>query len=155
LTASGNVALGGALTTTLGSGFTPAQGDAFIIPDKTSPGAVAGTVDGLAEGAQFVIGGYPFQISYLGGDGNDVELRRVAAPPSQLYSTTVLSDGSLQLQGQGWPGLAYTIEATDSLDPPIQWTALGTAQAGTDGVFTFIDPGATLHPMRFYRVLEP
>jgi autotransporter-associated beta strand protein len=155
LTAGGNVTLSGALTTTLGSGFTPAQGDTFVILDKTSPGAVAGTFDGLTEGAQFVTSGFLFQISYLGGDGNDVELTRVAAPPSQLSSTIVLSDGSLQLQGQGWPGLVYTIEATDSLDPPAQWTVLGTAQAGTDGVFTFTDPGALLHPTRFYRVLAP
>jgi autotransporter-associated beta strand protein len=155
LTASGNVTLGGALTTTLGSGFMPAQGDAFIILDKTSPGAVAGAFDGLTEGAQFVIGGYPFQISYLGGDGNDVELTRVAAPPSQLAGVTTLSDGSIQIQGQGWPGLLYTLEATDSLEPPVQWTVIATDEADENGVFTFTDPGAPLHPTRFYRVLAP
>ena len=153
--AAGNVTLSGRLNPSLGMGFTPAQKDSFVILDKTSPGAIAGIFDGLGQGALFDLGGFRFQISYLGGDGNDVTLTRVAPPPSQLTSVTALPDGSRRIEGMGRPGLLYTLEAADSLEPPVQWTVIATDEADENGVFSLTDLDAPLHPMRFYRVLEP
>lgn len=55
-------------------GFSPSSGDTFTIIDNPSLGAVTGTFNGLAEGATFTDGGTQFQITYVGGDGNDVVL---------------------------------------------------------------------------------
>jgi fibronectin-binding autotransporter adhesin len=41
-------------------------------------GGIVGTFDGLTEGATFTMGSYTMQISYLGGSGNDITLKRVA-----------------------------------------------------------------------------
>jgi hypothetical protein len=72
LVAQGNVTVGGTLTTTLG--FVPPVGTVFRIIDKTSAGAVVGAFGGLPEGAVITVTGVQLQISYIGGDGNDVTL---------------------------------------------------------------------------------
>jgi len=78
LNASGNVSLGGS-TLSVFFGFTSANGNAFTIINKTSGGAVAGTFAGLPEGATFPSNGRTYQITYVGGDGNDVVLTDVTA----------------------------------------------------------------------------
>ena len=50
-----------------------------MVINKTSAGAVQGTFKNLPEGATFMAQGFPFRISYVGGDGNDVVLTQ--APP--------------------------------------------------------------------------
>jgi len=55
------------------------SGDSFIIINKTSAGAVQGNFKNLPEGANLMAKGFPFRISYAGGDGNDVVLTRL--PP--------------------------------------------------------------------------
>jgi hypothetical protein len=50
------------------------SGDSFIIINKTSAGAVQGNFKNLPEGATLMAKGFPFRISYAGGDGNDVVL---------------------------------------------------------------------------------
>ena len=52
-------------------------GQTFMILNKTSAGAVTGTFTGLAQGAQianFLGSSLHAQISYIGGDGNDIVL---------------------------------------------------------------------------------
>jgi len=55
------------------------SGTSFMVINKTSAGAVQGTFKNLPEGATFMAQGFPFRISYVGGDGNDVVLTQ--APP--------------------------------------------------------------------------
>ncbi|MDD5562708.1 MAG: hypothetical protein PHQ91_03260 [Thermoanaerobaculaceae bacterium] len=76
--ASGNVSLGNA-TLDLGWSFTSITGDAFTIINKTSAGAITGTFAGLAEGATFTGNGRTYQITYVGGTGNDVVITDVTA----------------------------------------------------------------------------
>ena len=68
--------LGGQLA--LRVGFTSHIGDGFLILDNDGIDAIQGHFRGLSEGTQFseMLGGYAyrFQISYLGGTGNDVTL---------------------------------------------------------------------------------
>ena len=71
LNASGTVSLGGA-TLSLGFSFTSSTSDAFTIINNTGGGAVAGTFAGLPEGAMFAQNGRNYQITYVGGTGNDV-----------------------------------------------------------------------------------
>ena len=57
--------------------FTPTTGQTFLILDKVGAGSIAGTFSGLAEGAtipNFLGSASSAQISYVGGDGNDIVL---------------------------------------------------------------------------------
>jgi autotransporter-associated beta strand protein len=80
----GTVTLGGTLNVTVG--FTPAVGDIFTIIENDGEDEVIGTFVGLPEGAEFMINGRPFRISYggqrLGGiirRDNDVTIEAVPA----------------------------------------------------------------------------
>jgi autotransporter-associated beta strand protein len=78
ITATGSVTLGGNLNLT--ATHSPTAGDTFVIINKTSPGAVAGTFAGLNEGATISAGGTNYRISYAGGVGsNDVVLTAMAS----------------------------------------------------------------------------
>jgi hypothetical protein len=79
LNASGNVSLGNA-TLNLSWSFTSATGNTFTIINKTSAGAITGTFNGLPEGATFAGGARTYQITYIGGDGNDVVVTDITAP---------------------------------------------------------------------------
>ncbi len=81
--ATASVILGGA-TLTLVDDFTANPGDQFRIIDNTSSSAVNGTFAGLPEGAKFTANGQGFQISYVGGTGNDVVLTALATPANDL-----------------------------------------------------------------------
>lgn len=63
-----------ALELKLAPGAQIKKGDTYTIVDNTGAGAINGTFSGLAEGAQLVVDGATFSISYVGGDGNDVVL---------------------------------------------------------------------------------
>ena len=66
-------------------GFDPAFGDSFTIVNNESEGGIDGYFSGLPQGAIFSLANpntgnaFPFQISYVGGTGNDVVLT-VAVP---------------------------------------------------------------------------
>lgn len=58
--------------------FVPsAKGDSFIIVKNDGNDAITGTFNGLPEGAEFTQAGYVFQITYTGGDGNDVVITAI------------------------------------------------------------------------------
>lgn len=74
---------GSDLDVSLFGGFVPAVDDTFTIIDNDEFDAVVGTFNGLAEGASFDVAGagsVHFEITYLGGDGNDVVLEAVPEP---------------------------------------------------------------------------
>merc|ERR1711964_496931 len=48
--------------------------DRFVIVNNDGNDLVTGTFSGLPEGADFIASGIGLSISYLGSDGNDVEL---------------------------------------------------------------------------------
>jgi len=81
LNVTGTVSFGSGVTLNLASygGFAPAVGDSFTIINNDGSDAVSGAFNGLPEGATVTIGGVNLTISYTGGDGNDVVLRRYAA----------------------------------------------------------------------------
>ena len=76
LNASGTTTLNGAtLSVTLG--FSAPAGTMFTVVTNA-----AGMFAGLAQGATISAGGQQLQISYVGGDGNDVVLTVLSPPPS-------------------------------------------------------------------------
>ena len=71
---NGTVTLGNAAAEPHAIGFSPAIGNSFTLIDNDGGAAdpVIGTFNNLPEGATFTSGGKTFQITYQGGDGNDV-----------------------------------------------------------------------------------
>jgi fibronectin-binding autotransporter adhesin len=132
----------------------PVSGSMTIIANDGSD-PVTGVFTGLPNGAQFAEEGLLFQISYAGGDGNDVVLTRISAPASTLTEFNALPDGNKRLRGLGLPNLDYTLEATTNLNVPIPWLVIGEARANGAGVYEWIDSDAPSHPMRFYRAQSP
>ncbi|WP_137156291.1 cadherin-like domain-containing protein [Rhizobium sp. FKL33] len=95
VTVIGSVSLDGVLDVALLKRFSPDVGDSFtIIANDGQDDAVSGVFDGLAEGAVFTVSGAGFQISYAGGDGNDVVLTTVSLAPHALANVaTTLAEG--------------------------------------------------------------
>jgi autotransporter-associated beta strand protein len=92
----GTVDLGDAdLLVTLG--FTPALGTRFTIIKNDGGESIMGIFNGLPEGSQ--VGNLPLQITYVGGDGNDVDL--VAAD----FAAVIPEPSSLALVSAGLAGL--------------------------------------------------
>jgi autotransporter-associated beta strand protein len=75
LSVAGKVNLSGAALS-VNLGFAPALGSAFALIQNDGTDAVVGTFAGLPEGTTLLLGGMTFQISYVGGTGNDVVLTR-------------------------------------------------------------------------------
>ena len=79
------------------SGYTPGDHDQLTIINNTGTAAVSGTFAGLPQGATVVVSNEAFQISYTGGDGNDVVLTHLldsttslaATPTSSVFGQTV------------------------------------------------------------------
>lgn len=157
LTASGPVTLGGSLDVTLG--FQPGNGDSFTILDKTSPGPVNGTFNGLPEGTTLLADGLQFQITYAGGDGNDVVLKRIGAAASSITGISQVAGGQMRISGQGEPFAICILEVATTLVPPIPWTPIATNTANGLGVYEFTEGnaegGTPSLPARFYRVQTP
>jgi len=118
LNASGTVSLGATLV--LGFSFTSSTGDAFTIINNTGGGAVSGTFSGLAEGATFVSNGRTYQITYVGGTGNDVVVTDVTAggptatptPTATITPTPPLASTPTPTPAQGSPALVPTLSTT-------------------------------------------
>ena len=105
---------GATLSLSIGDDFQAASGDTFTLIDNVTNGAVGGTFDGLAEGTIFAVQGQAFQISYIGGDGNDVTLTAVpiAVTPTTLVAPAAGSAYSEQLTASGGSGTGYIFSAT-------------------------------------------
>ena len=70
-------------------GFSPGIGDSFVIIDNDGADAVTGSFAGLPEGTTFQTSGMHLSISYVGGDGNDIELTVEDLVPVELTSFEV------------------------------------------------------------------
>jgi autotransporter-associated beta strand protein/predicted outer membrane repeat protein len=63
--------------------YVPAVGASFTIIDNTGAGGVIGNFNGHSEGGNVNLGGINLQITYQGGDSNDVQLTTPA--PTTVY----------------------------------------------------------------------
>jgi autotransporter-associated beta strand protein len=121
----------------------------LIVNDGSDP--VTGTFKNLPQGGTLVLGGALFQISYQGGDGNDVVLTQISAiTPLQIGGIAKQVGGVIQLHGAGLPGANYAIEANADLNTT-NWINIGGVAADANGLISFIDLNAPNFPMRFYR----
>jgi autotransporter-associated beta strand protein len=128
----------------------------YILVKNDGVDPVSGTFTGLAEGASVTNNGVVFSITYHGGDGNDVVLiQQTLGTSSQFGNIRRDSGGRINLSGAGIPGVTYTVEATQNLNPPAQWQEIGTALASGSGQLMFTDGNAPNYPIRFYRFRLP
>ncbi len=109
---------GATLSINFGS-FTPSAGGSFTLIDNDLADAVVGTFNGLAEGALVTIGGVDFNISYVGGDGNDVVLLGDTTPPAAPSSPVMAAASDT--------GASDSDGITAATTP----TFTGTAEAGS------------------------
>lgn len=78
---AGTVDLGDAtLSTILWNNFVPTAGSTYTIIENDGSDAVTGTFNSMPEGATFTVNGVVMEITYSGGDGNDVVLSVVSVP---------------------------------------------------------------------------
>jgi hypothetical protein len=88
------------LLMTLSTSFVPTRGQVFVLINNDGTDAITGQFNdantglALAEGDVITLNGAQFQISYVGGDGNDVTLACVLAPKSWTGATNNLWSGT-------------------------------------------------------------
>lgn len=100
------------------NGFVPAAGDTFVIVNNDGADAINGTFLNLPEGTIFGALDTMFQITYLGGDGNDVSITRIALPSISgtiTYGNAIGSPmprfvSNVLLSGIGTPDVSATSE---------------------------------------------
>jgi fibronectin-binding autotransporter adhesin len=81
LSVNGTVTLDGSSSVYPTLGFTPAQGQVFVLVNNDGADPVVGQFNGLPQGANLNLGPYPFQISYIGKTGNDITLTSLSGDP--------------------------------------------------------------------------
>ena len=91
---TGTVNLGGAILN-LSSTYTGIAGTVFTIIDNQHQSAsIQGTFSGLSEGAVITANGSTYQISYVGGTGNDVTLTVYNLPSVTSFNPTIGKTGT-------------------------------------------------------------
>ncbi len=98
LVVGGEVRLAGVRLDVDNGGFNPVIGTVFPVVLNDATEAVAGTFQGLGEGAVATVGGGQFSVSYVGGTGNDVTLGAQAPQPEIAVSQAI---GGELVDGQG------------------------------------------------------
>ena len=102
-------------TLTLSTTYTGIAGTVFTIVDNQGSNAVFGTFSGLVQGAVFTANGRAYQISYIGGTGNDVTLKVLFAPNNPTFGTTTSNDSGFTVQISNYDALfTYAGTATPS-----------------------------------------
>lgn len=127
-------------------GFVPALGDSFLVIDNDGSDPIAGTFDGLPEGASLVAGNVTLRITYVGGTGNDVVLAATDVQPLEDLQITSISANPTNVLLEWEGGVPFfVVEKKESLTNAT-WTAVTTATRDFTGSVT---PDTT---NGFYRV---
>lgn len=127
-------------------GFVPAKSDEFIIINNDGMDATSGSFNGLPEGASLTIDNTQFQISYGGGDGNDISLTVMNVTPSESLQITSISTvgGVVALEWEGGVPF-YVVEKKTALTNGL-WSAETSPTRSVSTNVPLADPSA------FYRV---
>jgi len=156
LQVNGSVLLmGGALQVAMN--FAGAISNQYVIVNNDGVDAVSGTFTGLPNGAMLTNNSTEFQLTYYGGDGNDIALIQKsvkAAVPPVITSIQPAGPGRMLISATGTPNTNYSVEVTANLNPPVVWTVIGSTPSDGAGLISFLDTDAN-YPMRFYRLHLP
>jgi hypothetical protein len=128
-----NLNLGSAhLLITRDASFFPAIGSSFTIISKTNSGAINGTFTGLPQGASTNVGGVFYQISYTGGDGNDVVL---TVTNTDTHFWTGAAANNFWSTAGNWDGSIAPIASNNLVFPRTAVDAVCTNDFPVDTVF--------------------
>ncbi len=137
----------GRLEVALDPAYAPAEGEVFMAVEIL-PLDAPGHFLNLPEGATVESGGKFFGISYTGGDGNDVTLTVLHAPPGNTAINTA-PGGLLHLTSTGKPAAGYFLQGSPDLQT---WSTLQHVHASLTGAVSVdVNPGHA--PRGFYRFL--
>lgn len=142
---TGTVTINGATLNLTGPGL-PSVGDSAIIIDNDGADAVVGTFAGMGEGQAFIFAGGLYQISYVGGDGNDVALTRLTAGVYEFAMPATSAGEAGVGMGQTVPQLMVLGDFSNITNPADRTvnlvpTIFGTATLNADYALTsFIIP---------------
>ena len=116
LRCSSNINLGSArLSVTKAPGLNPPAYATFVILSNTTTSAIVGTFAEWPEGAVTNLGGVEFQISYDGGDGNDVTL--TALPPTTSWDGGAIANTNWS-NATNWIGNVLPLPENSLYFPP-------------------------------------
>ncbi|QDV68641.1 Serine-aspartate repeat-containing protein D precursor [Rosistilla carotiformis] len=132
IVANGTVDLGGA-TLDAARTYAALLTDTFLIIDNVGSDSVTGTFNGLVEGGVVAIDGTNFQISYLGGDGNDVTLTPM---PNVVKGAKFEDLNANGVRDPGEPGLAGWTIFVDTNGNRVLDTGEISDTTDSDGVYT-------------------
>jgi fibronectin-binding autotransporter adhesin len=131
-----------------------AAGQVLRVINNDGTDAITGRFANLPEGGSITAtNGMQLRITYVGGDGNDVELT-VQNPPSRISTVSRTVEGYTAITGQGLANILYTLEASATLLPG-SWDVVAVDLADPSGIYEFTDVDAPSYPHRFYRVSSP
>jgi Bacterial Ig-like domain (group 3) len=114
LAVNGSVTLGSPTLEIFLPGVLPSAGQSFTIIANDGADPVSGTFAGLPEGSTFTTSGVTFQISYAGGDGNDVVLTVPLAGGPKIWTGAV---NNLWSVGGNWTGGVAPVDGDDLIFP--------------------------------------
>ena len=122
-------------------------------------GAASYTTNTLSVGDHPITASYTGVTGYAGSSTAGSSDQQVVLPPNStpatITSSTLLGNGTLQLNFTGVPGYTYVIQAATNLTPPIAWINTNTNTADINGLFNFNDVGNTNSTNLFYRTMIP
>jgi poly(beta-D-mannuronate) lyase len=103
---------------------------------------------------QTVIGKNPAGTGDRWASADKFTLTLVQSLPSTISGLLLLSNGSIRLNGTGYPTLTYRVQASTNLGTT-NWFTIGTVTADPSGVLQFLDTNTIVRPQRFYRFVTP
>ena len=129
--------------------FPSYLGTQFIIIKNDGTDPVTNTFSAKPEGSTFIIGSETFQISYVGGDGNDVVLKQISGSPRppQLNIERLTTNSVRLLWPTNPPG--FKLECNTNL-ATTNWATASPLPSviSTNNVVT----NSTTQPHKFYRL---
>ncbi|MGB7325374.1 MAG: hypothetical protein WBD31_10930, partial [Rubripirellula sp.] len=124
---TGDIDLGGAALN-VSLGYAAIVGSSYTIINNDGTDAVVGTFAGLGEGGQVTINGHTFQISYVGGTGNDVVLTAVNGLPIGTVTSAAVINNKLVIADSSTSGKNDNLKVSfDGTNYTIQDTSTPTA----------------------------
>ena len=149
----GTVNLGGCqLNATLG--FISAVGNQFVLVNNDGADAVSGTFAGLPEGATLTLSGAQFQVTYHGGDGNDVMLTQLTAMSEEFAPVLSIVRSPPQSVRLSWTASAtgFQLYSSPTLLPDL-WTPVPEPVVVIAGRNTVTVPAGDSHVI--FRLVKP
>jgi hypothetical protein len=136
---TGAATFAGTLGISLTNGFTPTNGNSFVIATYSSRTGQFSTIQfpTLPAGSQW-------QLAY---NANALVLQVVQGVPSTAFQSSSLTNGNFQFTLVGQTGSMCLIEASTNL---FDWTSVLT-NAPFNGLLNYVDPQTPQFPKRFYR----